>query len=287
MPYGNKTKKTYRKTAKKYVKKTYKKRPAMSKKGIKTMIKKEIASNVENKISGNVAYSASTMNIVQQVSTAPILSYAVWCPYNNSLFSIAQGVSESNRIGNVIKLKRWVIKGTLYADPAFDASSLLAFPQNQMYVDLYFGRKLNMQDAVDDQLTDFYQNGSSSYTPEGQITERLYSVNKDQYKIYWHKKYKIGPASQTMITPSISNNDYQLNREFGFDVCKLVCKNKKIKYNDGSNVANDTLLESLTLWCVVTLPNNNIDTTLTPTDPTTYYSPVRIQANTYIEYEDA
>lgn len=288
MPYGKP--KTYRrKTVKKFVKKTYKKRPTMSKKSIKTMVKKEIASNIENKISSNVSSSASILNIIQQDLTAPILDYYVWNPYFNGLFNtIIQGPAQSQRIGNTIKLKRWVIKGSIYYDAAFTGTSLLAFPQNQMYIDLYFGRKLNLTESVLGTLDDFYQSGSNSIAPYGQLIERTYGVNKDEYKVYWHKRYKVGAAGTTPAGTDYPNNDYKLNREFGFDVCKLVCKNKKIKYNDSmSNVAEDALIQSLSLWAVGTMPNTSVDTTLTPSGATTYYSPVRIQANTYVEYEDA
>lgn len=290
MPYGKP--KTYRrKYTKKPVKKTYKKRTGMSKKGITSLVKKVVAMNIENKISNNVQSSASIISIPVASGTANV-NYYVSNPYTDGLFTLQQGTGQSQRIGNTIKLKRWVIKGSLYYDPAFNTSENLAvFPQQQMYVDLYFGRRLNMTDTVTDSLTDLYQNGATDISPAGMIEERTYSINKDEYKIYWHRRYKIGANPVAQVTggnPGIGNNDYSLNKEFGFDVCKLVCKNKKLKFDSDTDVAtaNDALVSSLTLWAVGTMPNNNLGT-ISLTEDFTFYSPARIQTTSYIEYEDA
>lgn len=262
-------------------------------KTIKTMVKKEIARNIENKISPVVQISSSILTVPVDASGNGTLQYLVNAPVQNGLLNIIQGTSQSQRLGNQIKLKRWVIKGTVYFDLNNGTIEIPAvsnpFKQNQGYVNLYFGRKLNMDNQIDTELTDLFQNGSDAVSPQGLIIDRLYTINRDVYKIYWHKEYKIGISAlsgQPPLSGSLNNNDYKLNEEFGFDVCKLCTKNKVIKYDDDAAQPNDALLNSLTLFATYTNPNADMNLTLL-TENDTYYSPVRLEALSYVEYEDA
>lgn len=283
--YGNR--KTYRKTYKKATgkgkakpkRKVYAK---MQNKTVRSIVKKEIARNVENKITANDAVEQSILSVLSNPSGGGVntLTYVVINPVANGLLNMTQGVDVVSRIGNKIKLKRFVIKGTVYYDP--QATPSIAFPQSQGYVDVYFGRLLNMAGTISSQLPNFYQNGNTSTAPYCALIERCSRVNKDLYKIYWHKRFKIGNTG----TSTISNNDYSLNREFGLDVCKLVCKNKIVKYEDNTPTPNDALLHSLCLFATFSMPNENMPLTGLA-NSTTYYSPVKIAVNSYCEYEDA
>jgi len=265
------------------------KRPISSNKvnkSIRTMVKKEISKNIENKITTNASTEQSVLTINYDSTSAKyIFDYISWSPENDgNVLELEQGTAQNQRIGNTIKLKRWIVKGSVYYDPnAISTNQPEYFPQQQGYVDIYFGRQLNMANVIPSTLLDLYQNGGTTFTPGGAILERTYSINKEEYKIYWHKRYKIGTAS---TTGEWSNNDYKLNHEFGFDICKLVCKNKILKYSDSSNVTEDQLVNSLTLFATFTMPNQNVKTTYTE-DTNFYYSPVKISATSYAEYEDA
>lgn len=262
-------------------------------KTIKSIVKNEIARNVENKITPVNQISGSILTIEADASGNGSLQYLVNSPVQTGFLNIIQGTSQSQRIGNQIKLKRWVVKGTVYFDLANgqlgDPIVSVPFKQNQGYVNLYFGRLLNMDNQINTGLTDLFQNGNDALSPSGLIVDRLYTINKDVYKIYWHKQYKIGISSPTNPGPTagvLNNNDYMLNEEFGFDICKLCTKNKVIKYDDDNAQPNDALLNSLTLFATYTNPNADINlSSLTPS--TTFYSPVRLEALTYAEYEDA
>ena len=268
------------------------KRPISSNKvskGIKTLVKKEIARNVENKITVNASTEQSILAVNYNTSLMKyITDYISWAPQGDGdVLTIQQGTAQDQRIGNKIKLKRWVVKGSVYYDPNAFTGALYDeyFQQAQGFVDIYFGRQLNMGNVVPGNLQDLYQNGGTTFTPTGALLERTYSINKDEYKIYWHKRYKIGAAS-TLSGYQTSNNDYKLNQEFGFDICKLVCKNKVLKYSDSTNTPEDQLVSSLTLWATFTCPSTNIQYTYTAEDNTAY-SPAKISVTSYAEYEDA
>lgn len=285
---------TYRKTGRKvnYRRKTaVKTMPKVNKKVVQKMIKTEIAKNVENKITGNISTSNSVLSIdTNAMGNISQFNYFVFNPVNSGVLTINQGVDVQSRIGNQIKLKRYVIKGSVYYDPATDVNHNIWSGQNQGYIDLYIGRPVNLDNVITNQLTGLYQNGNADITPQCQILDRTYKINKDYYKIYWHKRFKIGNAGvQGVIANNngqINNNDYKLNVEFGVDLCKLACKNRVVKYNDNSTIPQDSLLDSFCLFAVGTYPNYDIP--LTGYAPNSQlYLPVRIQCTSYCEFEDA
>lgn len=289
MPYAYKKrpamykKKTYTKA-----KKSYKKYAKPSTKAVRTMVKKEIARNIENKITTTQQWSESLLTLQTDASTPiPVLSYtySVINPYNDGLFSINQGTSQSQRVGNRIKLKRWVIKGSIYFDPNATIGANDLYTQSQGYVDVYIGRKTDITGIVLSTLDDFYQNGNQSRTPDAALVERTMPINKDDYKIYKHFRCKIGNASSSAGT--INNNDYKINREFGFDICKFVLKNHIIKYDDNNTTPQDALLSSICMWATYTQPNANVVPTNATPVSSTFYSPVKWDLSSYAEYEDA
>jgi len=269
-----------RKYTKPKAKTTVKKSKPVSEKRIRAIAKGEIAKNVEDKFTNSVTLLGTTLTISS--GEPPILTHYNFNPFSQGMFNIIQGPGNSERIGNTIKLKRWVIKGTVYSTGGLTNGG----PGNPMQcavVDLYFGRNRDMTVPFDASLPFFYQDGNSATTPQGELLERCASVNRDNYVIYKHHRVKIGPSTSSAVTPAQNNNnnDYHLSYDFGFDICKLIAKNHKIKFADDAPAPNDALLRSLTLWCTITYANVDIDITEQST------MPVYIAAQSYAQYEDA
>lgn len=265
-------KKFANKKYKKYSKKTYTKRTGKyskpSTKKVRSIVKREIARNVENKTTGSVNIQ---QNLLTTLGTVP--TYFTWAPQGAAnIFSLSQGPGQSQRIGNIIKLKRWIVKGTFLAD----TSPTTLFPY-QGVVNLYLLRRYDYQ-PVTTTLDGFYQDGNITYSPQGQAMERLFPINTDVYKVYWHRKFKLGFADGTSGN---ANNDFKLTPSFGLDICKYVCKNKVIKYDDAATDPTDQLLNSLTLVAIWTNASSNI--TLSGAQQCVF----SIVANSYCEYEDA
>jgi len=255
---------------------------------VRTIVKAEIARDIENKVTQTGSVSNSVLTIqTNGEGNEPDYSFFNWAPATaaGGVLNISQGVDSQTRVGNKIKLKRWVIKGTCYYDPAGTISATNGWQQSQGYINIYFGRTNNINNIVTDTLDYFYQNGSNTITPLGEIIERTYGVNHDYYKIYWHKQFKIGANTNNGDNINYGNNDYSLNHEFGFDVCKLCTKNLIVKYNDMSDIPQDGLFNSLFLFATYTSPNTNPVVNASTT--TTLYAPARIIASSYVEYEDA
>jgi hypothetical protein len=266
-------------SARKYTprRKVYNKKPKVS---FAKKVNQIIARNIENKITGTLTSIApiSTYVITGVVAPTPsvVNGYELNTFTPNSIFNMAQGTGMGARIGNKIKLKRWVIKGLIQPNKNFNAvaatppssgGQTTGISQNSFcgYVDIYFGRYANNVSPVINQpsigMTNFYQNGAVDITPVGSSQEQLYNVNKDLYKIYYHKRIKVGTGSgfvgptsgpltyePTAVAPGA--NGFGLTKSFGFDVCKFVCKNRILKYDELIQTPQDSDIENLTLWTI-------------------------------------
>jgi len=280
-----------------------------------------IARNVENKHTATFTYKAPVGTIVHTLTnpnTNPftytkVMSSFVWAPGTAGIWNLVQGTSVQDRIGNKIKIKRWVIKGLIQPNDALDmtppgtivapALSTTGFSQNSQvgYVDLYFGRLVANNTTIPVQLTNFYQSGSTDLTPTGSTQEQLYRVNNDLYKVYYHKRFKMGTGQSFFGTgqslaymPSgtgAQSNDFNMTRSFGFDITKYVLKNKSLKYDELVSTPQDINIENLCLWSVWH-PATGDFATITPNsnvlgNNTINKSFYNINAMSYGEYEDA
>jgi len=167
------------------------------------------------------------------------------------------------------------------------------------YVDIYFGKYTLNTSYVDAELQKFYQSGATDITPSGTTQEQLYNVNRDLYKIYYHKRFKMGAnsTSHSGTAPnenSPQSNGFGLTRSFGFDVCKYVLKNNTLKFDEATTTALDANMENLTLWAVFHPAAGNVGLTTiypvfspypaTTSLQTSFYE---INAMSYFEFEDA
>lgn len=290
--------------------KVYNKKPKVS---FAAKVNKIIASNVENKMTATFTKLAPVGSLqIQPVGSVPlkVLTSFTWSPGNAGIFNLVQGTSIQDRIGNKIKIKRWIIKGLIQPNAALDLTPAVASPsgvpgfsQNSQvgYVDLYFGRLLANNTQVPSALTNFYQNGSVDLTPLGSSQEQLYRVNNDLYKVYYHRRFKMGTgnafsgAGPTFAyTPSGSvsqSNDFSMTRSFGFDITKYILKNKMLSYDELISTPQNVDIENLTLWAIWHPAAGDYSGTPTtgPPTPTTSVNKTFYDINvmSYAEYEDA
>lgn len=253
-----------------------------------------IAKNIENK------YTDTKLTLLDICSkTTTTTTWATWVAGSaaTGTFLIPQGTAVNQRVGNGIKLKRWIIKGLIQPNPSFmnvgSSTSLLTNTQVG-YVDIYFGRLMNNLTAVPNTLDKMYQNGAVDITPTGAFNEQLFNLNKDLYKVHYHKRFKLGagnniPSSnagffQTPTAVASQSNDFDLTRSFGFDITKYVLKNKHLKYDELSTTPQQPEMSTLTFWAVFHSAIGTFSNNGGATNQTSFY---QIQLMTYAEYEDA
>ena len=256
-------------------------------------VQKIISGNIENKYTQVVAQSNSVAGVQQ--GTPDQYFFYVWSPGANisggRMFNLPPDLTQSGRIGNTIKLKRWIIKGII--EPVTDDSEQMLGGMTG-YVDIYFGRYTNNIQPVTNDLGGLYQNGNTVKTPTCTSTDQLECLNTDNYKVYYHRRFKMGAQFQEtnqaipgLIAPA--NNDFSLSRTFGFDVCKYICKDRHLKYVDAYGGAspwyppNDPDIQNLTLWATFSPWTKQSLPQGTGFFKTLYH----INALSYAEYEDA
>jgi len=301
MPYGRKytprkspRTATPRATPRKYTpRRNYRKKMPMV--SFAKRVQKIIAQNVENKYTATLTL-ANPVAIVT-AGTPDVYAFYTWTPgadtSGSRLFNFSYGTGQSNRIGNTIKLKRWIIKGII--EPVtVEAEQMLGGMTG--YVDIYFGRYTTNNAPVLNSLTELYQNGGTTTTPTCTSTDQLQPLNKDNYKVYYHRRFKMGAQFDLAggTTPGLiapANNDFKLSQTFGFDVCKYILKDRHLKYVDIVQPSppatfyppNDADIQNLTLWATFSPWTKQALPQGTGTTKTLYH----INALTYAEYEDA
>lgn len=251
---------------------------------IKRYVKTEIAKNVENKCTATISKNGPVCTMMAGVPTT--YKFYTFTPGQFALWAIAQGGAQDQRVGNSIKLKRWIIKGIIGIKDGTLPSSAAG------YVDVYFGKYKKNIAAVDSSLNYLYQSGSTAITPSLLSTDTLCAINQDLYKVYYRKRFKIGvsvanpvgsPPAGPAYPQAASNNDMAISQTFGFDVCKYICKDRKITFSDNQLTPQDADLSFLTVWATYTPYNGQCTPINTDPADTLCYMTVL----TYAEYEDA
>ena len=248
-----------------------------------------ISAKIENKLSASAFFNA------------PICYWPSGNPdwYNNNytatnFFNLSQGVGQGDRIGNTIKLKRWVIKGlinpSLGRPPVDPAAANVFNPFTYQGTATVMLIKYRNGIAIPTNIPKLWQDGNIAIDPVGTQIDKLQPVNKDLYKVYWRKTFKLGCSntatnSQATATnwPLFANNDYKVSATFGLDVCQYVGRNAKITYEDAQTTAcMPSSLENLSLVCLWSPLTQNMYAD--PDAPYTWYS---VALTSYFEYEDA
>lgn len=300
MPYGfylRKNRRKFRKVAvqpKTPVVATYKYPKKYSKSAKKTTFAKRvnqiISRNVENKKTATLTLS----NPVAIITGSPAqYFFYTWAPgadvVGSRLFNINGGSEQAARIGNTVKLKRWIIKGII--EPVAPVADQMVGGMTG-YVDIYFGKYKENVQPVQNTLVGLYQNGNTVSSPSCKSTDQLQALNTDNYKVYYHRRFKMGASFDQQTAPTAgfqapANNDFKLSQTFGFDVCKYILKDRKLKWPDATGQPpffppNDIDITNLTLWATWS-PWTGQSTLQVGTSKTLYF----INALTYAEYEDA
>lgn len=164
---------------------------------------------------------------------------------------ITQGTGQGQRVGNFVRTKSSYLSGILYANQQNASYNVTPKPYEVMFV-IY--KILGQGNIADVTLTGLFQNGNTQSSPTGTLQDLTVPINKDKYRIYYRRVFKIGSADNTGTGSStglqfFANNDYKRNIRFYIPLTKYM--DKRMKFNDTErNVKNDNLyLAILPLAC--------------------------------------
>jgi len=199
--------------------------------GVKKYVKSQIHKEIENKCQqingggafGNVAGS-STLNMY------PMLPYTGY-------MQISQGLRQNERTGNEIRIRKVMLNYVLKPN-AYDAiyNNVL----QPVEIDLFLGyvKRTPGELPIAADVTQLFQNGSSTTPPLGTLRDLISVINTDYWHISKRWRHKLGFAEYygtgtQVASQSFTNNDFKLNVVNKIDITKFC--NKTCKFNDATN----------------------------------------------------
>jgi len=168
-------------------KKVYRKKPIVSK-AVKSYVKRTISANIENKV--HVDYAVN-----QSITTA---SGGSAITHRQLLPSLIQGVSSGQRIGNNIKVKSAVIRGSV---------NLLAYniTTNPVIIPAYVmvwvlrSKLKNQGFGASNAPHDLFDAGNSTVGPQGNLLDTMFPINSQSWICCYKRKIKLGAT--TNVSP--------------------------------------------------------------------------------------
>lgn len=221
-----------RKYAKKYAKPRARKyaKKSKAKTSLVRLIRKVIHKTSETKLSSQemvVGFGNSLQSTVLNVRTlSPSSAY----------MPIQQGPSQDERIGNKIQTKKVMLRYVLHSLPYNAATNTANCPQD---VVMWIGRlKRSIFSPTSTDFSNFFQYGSASVPPLGDLSDLNAVINKDYFTIDKKIIHKIGYAdysgtSVNVAAHSYTNNDYKFNVVRSLDITNCFAKN--YTFNDVDN----------------------------------------------------
>lgn len=255
---------------------------------IRRYVKAEIARNIENKTS-QYFYE------VPMMTSAP----ADHSVYNNLIqigpdaleMQIGQGTGQGQRIGNNIKTKALMFKGTLFPSGLQTTGTPpTVFPNSfpcpvQVRMVLFYDKTDPV--AEPDIWSNFFQNGNTTTGPRNNLTDMWAPINTDRYVVHYQRLFKLGydnyapiSSAQPGLDPTtkpqnyFANNDFDFNQNFSINCTDYYPKN--VTYQDGSLTPT-----TRGLWAVFLVAAANGGQL-----PTSNF-PCRVQYMVDYKYEDA
>lgn len=159
---------------------------------------------------------------------------------------IAQGVTESTRIGNEIKVASGRVNGYVNILP-YNASTNTLSTAVMVKIWLVSYKTLNSSTfSATNVASDWFETNSSTVGMQGNMLDMVFPVNPDSWTVHSSKTFKIGASSAT-ATGQVGTGGYYdnspMNVPFHFNWGKYV--KSKLIYND-----NTTVCTNKNMWLV-------------------------------------
>jgi len=200
---------------------------------IKKLVRREIARNVENKDTSKFNLSVP----IRSVAHGSFASQVFQLNPSAAAMNINQGTGQGGRVGNVIKLKKLTLKGTIVPQPYSAGSNPTPQPV-QVKVWIFYDKLATPHALLNPYAAgDFFQYGGSVANFQNDLADTWLPVNEDRYKVFATRTMKVGVANSNGTGASAdsqfwTNNDFKLNSNFSFNLLPYAIKTQK--YNDNT-----------------------------------------------------
>jgi len=199
---------------------------------------------------------------------------AVFLGPDTSSYLIAQGTGQGDRLGNVIKVKKCILKYYLTPIKQNDALNPLPVPQ---LVRVWIGNiRSNLAEIPNaTTIAELYAGGNTSFPPNETVDDMMAPVNADKFIEKYTCVHKVGHAIYSgALTPfsNFANNDFSESSFATVDCTKFF--KSKLYFNDNNLVTDSNLF----MWMEAV----NCDNSQYLNGPT-----VKMVYNIQFVYEDA
>jgi len=201
---------------------------------LKKMIRREIARNVEDKtaqyydvLAGLYTIPSATFGATNMFPLGPTTAFG---PIIN------QGTGQSSRVGNRIKTKKLVVKGT-FSTFSQNASTNTNPKPVQVKIWIMYDKTNPTSEPDPKGASDFFQLGGSSKGFSNDLTDLWAPVNTDRYRILTTRTFKLGNSEYPSNSGAgnsqyYANNDFPLNHNFSINCTKYYPKS--VRFNDNN-----------------------------------------------------
>jgi len=200
-------------------KRIYRKKVGVSK-SVKAYVKRTISSNIENKI--HVDY-ATNQNIVTAAGGTNFT-------HRGLLPALSQGVTANQRIGNEVKVKSAIVRGSLNLLLYNAITNPNPVPAYVM-VWIVRSKLKNQLFSSSNAPNDFFDIGNSAVGPQGNLLDTMFPINKQSWICYYKRKFKIGAGVTTGGNISGNPDNSSFCQSFYINYTKHL---KKLKYDDST-----------------------------------------------------
>lgn len=237
----------------------YRKRRGMGVKTVAKIAKQVVERGRETKLLQNDILAYDINPYAYGTTSADTVPFFCLTPNNlvtfpQGLGSLAQGVTQSTRIGNKVEMVKGTLRMQIAANPQDVTYNTNPRPCN---VQIFVGYdRLGVNGAIDDSLPAFFQDNSTSHEPTGTNLDLFSKINTDRYVICYKRTLKIGNSEYfgtgSSSTNYYTNNEFKSQRTVNIDFTRRMIKH--LRFNDVSGAPSN---RGLYCWILVSAPDGS------------------------------
>lgn len=155
----------------------------------------------------------------------------------STFLTVNQGTGQGDRIGNQIRVKNVMLKGTIVAN-GYNATTNPGPQPCVVTMVLFYDKENPTILPAPYAAGDFFQFANNSTTWRNDLVDLWAPVNSDRYSVFLRRKFKMGFANYagtgtSAANQSFANNDFKLNHNFSINITKYL--RKVVKYRDNNS----------------------------------------------------
>jgi len=206
-------------------------------KALRRLIRRELSRQVENKAVQYFNYDTRLYSVAgANFATNNILPCGP-----SAIMPITPGTGQGNRVGNSIRTKKLMFKGTL-VPLAYEATFNPVPMPVQIRMVIFYDKLDPMTVPNPTAANDFFQNGSGVKGFANDLVDMWTPVNTDKYRILTTRTFKLGNADysgtgSSTVSHYFANNDFKMNANFSINLTKYYPK--VVKFNDATTTPSN------------------------------------------------